>query len=237
MKIIGIMAEASLVRAMLFDADNTLYDYKGAQLSACEAVIAYTGIGNTENLNSYFLLKPFQCEKDLTITYYLHDIGIFDDEIVNNAGTLYNRIKCEKTICFDGVHETLKELRNREIPLGIVSNARSRDICSCLLKNSIREFFEVIVTPDEIDAKKPSVRPFERALSLLSAEPKRSLMVGDNIANYLIPAKKLGMQTILFNFEKGQAPDNPSGSQDFDYSISHFNRILSIIDRSPIREF
>jgi HAD superfamily hydrolase (TIGR01662 family) len=228
------MADTSSVTAILFDADNTLYDYKGAQLSACEAVIAYAGAGNAKNLNSYFLLNPFHCESCLTITYYLHDIGIFDDETVHNAGTIYDRIKCEKTMCFDGVYETLKELRNREIPLGIVSNARSRDICSCLEKNGIREFFQVIVTPDEIDAKKPSLRPFERALSLLSAKPERSLMIGDNVANDLIPAKKLGMQTILLHFEKGNGSGSPSGLQDVDYSISHFNCILSILDRSPL---
>jgi HAD superfamily hydrolase (TIGR01549 family) len=228
------MTEASSVRAILFDADNTLYDYKGAQLSACEAVIAYTGVGSAKNLNSYFLLNPFHCENCLIIAYYLHDIGIFDDETVRNAGTIYDRIKCEETICFDGVYETLKELRNREIPLGIVSNARSRDICPCLERNSIRKFFQVIVTPDEIDAKKPSLRPFERALSLLSAEPEHSLMIGDHRANDLIPAKKLGMRTILFNFEKGNGSGSPSGSQDVDYSIGHFRSILSILDRSPL---
>jgi HAD superfamily hydrolase (TIGR01662 family) len=230
------MADPSLVRAILFDADNTLYDYKGGQLSACEAVIAYTGVGNAKNLNSYFLLNPFHCENGLIITYYLHDIGIFDDEIVYDAGAIYEKIKCEKTICFDGVYETLQELRDRKIPLGIVSNARSRDLCSCLEKNGIREFFQVIVTPDEIDAKKPSLRPFERALSLLSAEPERSLMIGDTMANDLIPAKKLGMQTIFFNSEGGNGPSSPSGSQDVDYIISQFNCIPYILDRSPLLE-
>jgi HAD superfamily hydrolase (TIGR01549 family) len=228
------MAEDSSVAAILFDADNTLYDYKGAQLSACEAVIAYTGAGDAKNLNSYFLLNPFHSENYLTITYYLHDIGIFDNETVHHAGTIYDRMVGEKTLCFEGVHETLGELRDRNIPMGIVSNARSREIGQYLEKNGIREFFPVIVTPDEIEAKKPSLRPFERALYLLSADPGSSLMIGDNVAYDMAPAKKLGMRTILVHFGKDNGSGSPPVSQDVDYSIGHFKGILSILDRSPL---
>ena len=228
-EISGTMGEDRTVQAILFDSDNTLYDFKSAQSAACDAVIAYTGIGNAENLDSYFILNPFKGGNHLILTYYLNDIGISDDEILENAWTIYTGIKLEKTILFDGVYETLEQLRKRKILLGIVSNAPLCDLCPSLEKTNIRKFFQCIVTADEANAKKPSLSPFGRALSFLSTKPGNSLMVGDNIINDLVPAKKLGMKTILFNCWTGNQIA-PSERQDVDYAIKEFGEILTILD-------
>jgi len=223
------MTKGFAVQAILFDSDNTLYDYKGAQSAACEAVIAYAGVGDAANLNSYFLLNPFHSETNRIITYYLNDAGIFNDDTIQSACTVYNRKKLEKTVLFDGVYETVARLREQKIQLGIVTNSRSRDVGVYLEKNGINDFFQCIVSPDEANAKKPALVPFELALSLLAVKSRDSLMVGDNIMNDLVPAKKLGMKTILFDNQGDNTQPVRSECQDIDYCITSFREIHAIL--------
>lgn len=225
------MAEDCAIHAILFDSDNTLYDYKSAQLAACEALITYVGAGDAANLNSYFLLNPFNCENHLIIKYYFNDIGIFEDELLHNAYDVYNSKKMENTILFDGVYETIALLKEREILLGIVTNAQAGYVFSCLEKTNIKDFFQCIISPEVAHSKKPALGPFELALSLLAAKSRNSLMVGDNTINDLVPAKKLGMKTILFKNEKGDEQLIHTKYPDVDYYIVKFNCILDILDK------
>ncbi len=226
----GLMEDDCAIRAILFDSDNTLYNYKGAQSAACEAVIDYLGAGDPVNLNSYFLLNPAHCENHRIIQYYLNDIGIADGKKLKNACAIYTSKKLEKIILFEGVYETIVRLRERKLLLGIVTNSQSRDVCTYLEKNGIKDFFQCIVSPEESKTKKPAPGPFEMALSLLTVTSKNSLMVGDTIITDLIPAKKLGMKTILFCPEWNNDPLVRPESRDIDYSVNNFRGILDILD-------
>jgi HAD superfamily hydrolase (TIGR01509 family) len=65
--------------------------------------------------------------------------------------------------------------------------------------NLEREF--QIFTPKETKFSKPDQRAFLTVLDFFKIEPKEVLMIGDEIERDLIPAKNLGMETILIDRE------------------------------------
>jgi HAD superfamily hydrolase (TIGR01509 family) len=65
--------------------------------------------------------------------------------------------------------------------------------------NLEREF--QIFTPKETKFSKPDQRAFLTVLDFFKARPNEILMVGDEIERDLIPAKNLGMETILIDRE------------------------------------
>lgn len=229
------MADVDKVLAILFDSDNTLYNYQEAQLAACKAVIDHINIGNATILNSYFLLDPFDNKSHRIINYYLNDLGIFDEKILHTACTIYNYEKLKKIILFPEVYETMVSLRDRKILLGVVTNAPSHNVISYLEKNKVKDFFQCIVSPEEANCKKPSINFFKLALSLLSVKPENCVMVGDNVINDLIPAKKMGMKTILFENERidTKLATNKviNKNPNIDHSIKYFPDILGILDK------
>jgi HAD superfamily hydrolase (TIGR01509 family) len=58
-----------------------------------------------------------------------------------------------------------------------------------------------IFTPKETKFSKPDQRAFLAVLDFFKVKPKETLMVGDEIERDLIPAKNLGMETILIDRE------------------------------------
>jgi D-glycero-D-manno-heptose 1,7-bisphosphate phosphatase len=54
--------------------------------------------------------------------------------------------------------------------------------------------------------RKPGTLNFEKAIAKFSIEAKRSLMIGDNIRD-IIPAKELGIKTMLIHPEKSEICD------------------------------
>jgi putative hydrolase of the HAD superfamily len=64
-------------------------------------------------------------------------------------------------------------------------------------KFCISEVFEAFLSSCWLGARKPTQRFYERALGIAQADPRTSLFIDDRQQN-LSPAKKLGMQVILF---------------------------------------
>ncbi len=58
------------VKAIVFDMDNTLFDFVEAKLKACRAVVEYLGVGDEEELLKYFLrgLQGLRIPKTLQTT-------------------------------------------------------------------------------------------------------------------------------------------------------------------------
>ncbi len=84
---------------------------------------------------------------------------------------------------FPNVVETLRMLKLKGVKLGIVTTANKKkmlELCETLKMN---EFFEVLVSAEDVTNVKPHKEPFEKALKALSAKPDESLMVGDTDAD------------------------------------------------------
>ena len=72
-----------------------------------------------------------------------------------------------------------------------------------------QQFFKVVVLSEEVHIKKPDPRIFQLALEKTRTEPQHAIMIGDRIDNDIVPAKSLGMKTVLLKLnsrEKGIFP-------------------------------
>ena len=95
-----------------------------------------------------------------------------------------------------GIYDLLKELA-RKLPMGVVAN-QDDGLVDRLQELEIEDCFEIILCPGDYGFYKPDTRAFLRVLEYLEVEPRDALMVGDRIDNDIIPAKMLGMKTLLF---------------------------------------
>lgn len=101
------------------------------------------------------------------------------------------------SVGFSGLHEMLETLKERGYKLGIITNGRDfyqRNKISAL---GISDYFSDIVTSGSVNIKKPDQAIFQIALSKLNSSSERSVFIGDSLKVDVIPAKELGMYTIL----------------------------------------
>jgi putative hydrolase of the HAD superfamily len=94
-------------------------------------------------------------------------------------------------------HALLEALRDRELKVGLVSNAF--DPPSLLHRDlerlGVAQRLDVAVFSSEIGRRKPHPAIFKRALETIGAEPGETLFVGDTLATDIAGAAALGMRT------------------------------------------
>ncbi len=82
----------------------------------------------------------------------------------------------------EGVSETLKKL-SESVRLGVLTNSGGRATTLVLEKGGLAEYFEFILTRDDVPAMKPSSDGLIKAVSILSVPSSEVLYVGDSVAD------------------------------------------------------
>ena len=77
------------------------------------------------------------------------------------------------------------------IKLAVVSDAPSREAWMRIYYLNLHNHFDIVLTFDDTNARKPSPIPFQMALKELKTEPSETLMVGDWPERDVPPARKV----------------------------------------------
>jgi FMN phosphatase YigB (HAD superfamily) len=112
-----------------------------------------------------------------------------------------------------GVKEALAQLDGKYVCC-VASNAGSSD--AHLMKLALRRvgidgFFQHFLTSRELGFNKPDVRFFREVAHRLKIEPGRGVMIGNDYARDIVPARSVGMRTVLL--EAGSATEYPEADR------------------------
>lgn len=124
-----------------------------------------------------------------------------------------------------GSKDILEKLSSK-YPLVLVSNFYGN--LSTVLKDfGLYNFFKEVIESKKVGVKKPDVEIFTLALKALTLKPEEVLVVGDSVKNDILPAKKLGCQTLLLK-GRGWAKDAPLPSSDIQ-TIESLDEVFNFI--------
>lgn len=105
----------------------------------------------------------------------------------------------------EGAAETLAELRDRGLRIGLISNC-SGDVSETWHETPFAPYFDATVFSCEVGAVKPERRLYEAAAGRLGVEASECLFVDDNPA-YAQGAVEAGMDAVLIDPPDGSDPD------------------------------
>jgi HAD superfamily hydrolase (TIGR01509 family) len=103
----------------------------------------------------------------------------------------------------------LRNLRQKQIRLAILSNNDPLEINAALDAIGLTGFFEQVITPVDGTGEKPDQSLFRHALKKMGAEVSHTLMIGDSLTSDIYPAEALGMQVCLIR-SRADLEDLPS---------------------------
>jgi len=215
------------VRTLLFDMDNTLFDLVGAQIASCHKVVRYLGQDDGDELFSYFLKPVHGFESHENIRQYMQERDIPVDGTFTSACQVYENEKLAHITPYPGVSATLRALRDRDLPMCIVTDAHSRDATLRMEKAGLLPFFCGMVSWDLAGAKKPSPEPFLVALDMMQAKPEYTLLIGDSPRRDIEPCTRLGIRTVYARYG-----DRFSANRDFqaaDFIIDAMDELPAIL--------
>jgi len=218
------------IRAIIFDMDNTLFDFVEAKLIACAAVIACLKLPvEPVVLLKYFLRPAHGFESHENIRDFLHDNNCYSETAFTRCCTIYYEEKIGAIKPYPHVAETLSALRARGLKLGVVTDAHNGNALKRLRKAGLEEYFDAIITVDMSGKAKPSPEPFLLAMDLLGVTASETMLVGDSIRRDIVPAKALGMLAVHAvygdrNFHEGER-------DGADFMIHGIGEVVGVIGR------
>ena len=198
------------ITAIIFDMDNTLFDFVEAKLIACAAVIAYLKVPvEPELLLKYFLRPVHGFESHENIRDFLHDNHRYSETTFTRCCAIYDEEKVAAITPYPQVAETLNALRDCGLKLAVVTDAHNGNALKRLKKAGLEDFFDAIITMDMSGKAKPSLEPFLLSMKKLGVMANETILVGDSIRRDIVPAKALGMLAVHAvygdrNFHEGE---------------------------------
>jgi len=189
----------SMIKAVLFDLDQTLIDLVKMKTEACKAAVRAmikTGLkinektGYRKLMHTYFRVG---IDSNIAFTRFLEEeTGKADEKILQAGINAYLKTKPSFLKPFPHVLETLGHLKSLDLKLGIITDAPKVKAVQRLEGMNITHFFDLIITFDDTGEKKPSEKPFKLAMEKLNLYPEEILFVGDSFMRDIKPAEKLG---------------------------------------------
>lgn len=221
-----------MIRAVVFDLDNTLVDFMEMKQNAVNAAVhamidaglPYAFDELTAKINRIY--KEQGIEYQHVFNQLLTELlGAVDYKILAAGIIGYRRAREAALVTYPHVHLTLFELAKLGIKLAVVSDAPKLEAWLRLCYLNLQHVFDHVVTFEDTGERKPSAAPFNRALSLLGVVPKEALMVGDWHERDIVGAALVGMKTAFARY----GDTFNTGAVDADYELSDIRMVLDII--------
>lgn len=219
-----------MIKAVLFDLDNTLIDFmRMKKFSIDEAINAMMDAGlnfpKKKIVDETYRLYGKEGIEDKFIFQKLLKrlLGRIDYRILANGIVAYRQVKIGFLAPYPGVRRTLEALRKKGMKLAIVTDAPRLKAWLRLAAMKLDGLFDAVVAFEDTKRKKPSKLPFRKALSILRLKPEECLMVGDWPERDIKGAKKIGMKSCFARY--GAVKKCKDAGSDYE-----INKIEDILD-------
>lgn len=223
-----------MIKAIIFDLDNTLVDFVRMKEEAVDAA-ADAMIDAGLNLSKEEIKKGiYEIYKEKGIEYqkvfdrFLKEkLGSIDYKIHAAGIVAYRRAREAALVLYPHVNITLMELTKKGIKLAVLSDAPRLQVWLRLCSLQLHHVFDFVITFEDTGVRKPSALPFKKMLSLLKVKPEETLMVGDWPERDMAGAKQVGIKTAFAKY--GNTFNTKESGAD--YELNDISQILQIIDQ------
>ena len=223
-----------MIRAIVFDLDNTLTDFMRMKEAAINAAI--DGM-----IDAGFRLSRAELRERVDLIYreqglefqrvfdelLQREFGEVDPKILASGIVAYRRARESALVLYPHAHMTLLELLRRGIRLGVVSDAPRLQVWMRLCALGLQHVFDAVVTFDDTRERKPSPTPFREVLRRLGTAPAEALMIGDWAERDVVGGKSLGMKTVFARY--GDTFETQESGADYD--IDDVFQLVTIVDQ------
>jgi phosphoglycolate phosphatase len=137
----------------------------------------------------------------------------------------YQQSFCQHTLVFDGVVDTLKQLRDGGAKMAVVSNKPQQFIPPLLEHLNIASYFDMVVGGDSLPQKKPAPEPLLFCCQQMRIAPVHTLMVGDSQHDIAAAkAAKIKVAAVDYGYNHGV----PIATFSPDFVLSHFSQVVGV---------
>jgi len=221
-----------MIKAVLFDLDNTLIDFMRMKKNSIEEGVdamidAGLNIDKEKAIKMIYKIYEEEGMEDNKVfqKFLIKVMGKIDYRILANGIVAYRRIRTGFLAPYPRVKRTLVKLKSKGLKIAVVSDAPKLKAWVRLSSTKLDDLFDVVVAYEDTREHKPSKLPFRKAFKMLGVKPEECLMVGDWPERDIKGAKKVGMKTCFAKY--GAVKEYKKVNSD--YVIERIDEVLDIV--------
>jgi len=221
-----------MLKAVIFDLDNTLVDFMLMKNQAIDAAINAMRDAGLKLSTNEIRQRIDQIYKERGIEFQsvfdellYREFSKVDHKILSAGVIAYRRAREAALVPYPHVTMTLIELSKMHIKLGVVSDAPAKEAWLRLCYLNFHHLFDAVVTYEDTGMRKPNPEPFRKILSMLQIQPSEAVMVGDWAERDVVGAAQVGMKTIFARY------GNTFGTEvsNANYDIDDISQVIDIV--------
>jgi putative hydrolase of the HAD superfamily len=222
-----------MIRAIIFDLDNTLTDFvkmKGAAVEAALDGMIDAGLPASREVLREHIWRVYH-ERGIEYQQVFDDalqaaVGDIDPRVLSAGIVAYRRARESTLVLYPHVQYTLLGLLKRGLKLAVVSDAPRNQAWLRIASLQLHNLFDVVVTFEDTRTRKPSPEPFRKALERLDIPAEQTLMIGDWAERDMVGAAQVGIRTVFARY--GDTFGTKESGADYD--IQDIIELLDIVD-------
>jgi 2-haloacid dehalogenase len=222
---------------LLFDADDTLFDYKKGENYAFSNTFSDfrldVDLKKAKNLYKVFnkqAWKDFEKNRITADELKIKRFKLLFDELSLDVSPqefsdAYLDHLSNSTFLFNGVEELINDLAGK-VTMCIITNGLKRVQRPRFDRSSIGRYFKEYIISEEIGMQKPDESIFQYTFEKLNHTDKEEcLIIGDNLTSDILGGIRFGIDTCWFNPNFGE---NTTGLKPT-YEINYLDDLRSIL--------
>ena len=227
-----------MVKAIVFDIDNTLYSYDDAHAVAWEALCAYAkahlGMDAESFLRAHKAAQTIVKERLNADCAALHNRQLrYQVLLEENQKPLHHAIAMNdlywNTLIAaakpePGIMACLSALKEKGYTLGIGTDMTVDYQLKKLVKLQMLHLFDFIVSSEEVNVEKPHPKLFAQCAAKANVKPEECLFVGDSFKKDYQGASGAGMEAVWYCPDLTKAEEKPHVRK-----IAHYDQLRDML--------
>lgn len=211
-----------MIKAVIFDIDNTMYDFSKAHETAMAALGVYMkeSFGLEPEETAALVKKCMdviaertgdtaaQHNRLLRFQCMLEQLGSTDYQKAMEMYHVYWDTLIEVMEPEPGLMPLFSRLKERGVKLGVGSDMTAYVQYRKLEKIGVLQYLDFIVVSEEAGAEKPAPRFFELCVKKAGCAPEECVFIGDSLKKDAIGASTCGLTGIWYNPRNKESGDD-----------------------------
>ena len=181
-----------MIKAVIYDLDDLMVNSNPLHTEASDKVLQKYGVSQKklpEHIRAKFIgMRVSDILKNL-IDYF--QLGVNLEDLREKRSAIFLELVRKKLQVMPGLFQSLKLFRQNKFKIALASSGTKKYINIVLEKFKVADYFDVIVSGDDVKRGKPSPETYFIAVKKLSIRPSQAVVLED-ATNGIAAAKAAG---------------------------------------------